>query len=90
MVLKWFRRRQEPEALTPEQERKREERRAGEERRVLDELHRQTDALLAEYRELARRHRPEKMADLPEVPPRFTSVEEGRAYMDRLAAWIRE
>jgi hypothetical protein len=83
MALKWFRKREKPEPLSPERLREREE------QRVLDEIHRQTDALHARLRTMRSVLSPEKAREVPDEPPRFASVEEGRAYMDRMRTFLK-
>ncbi|MFE3460324.1 hypothetical protein ACFXKD_22485 [Nocardiopsis aegyptia] len=83
MGLRWFRRREKPEPLPLEQLREREE------GRVLDELHRQTDALHAQLREMLGVLSPEKAREVSTESPRFTSVAEGRAWLERMRALLR-
>ena len=83
MGLKWFRKREKSEPSTLEQLRE------WEEQRVLDELHRQTDALHAQLREMLSALSPERAREISAEPPRFGSVAEGRAYLDRMRERLR-
>ncbi|WP_157982371.1 hypothetical protein [Nocardiopsis sp. FIRDI 009] len=61
----------------------------AEEERLLAETQRQCDRIHAQFRELVLRLPLDRRPEMPAEPPRFASIEEGRAYMDRIRALLR-